>query len=69
MVLDIEAARAELVGRGVAVSEIFHRAPGTGEQRPGPDPERKSYSSFASFSDPEGNGWLLQDIRQRLPGR
>jgi catechol 2,3-dioxygenase-like lactoylglutathione lyase family enzyme len=68
VVLDIEAARADLVRRGVAVSEIFHKTPGTGPQ-PGPDPERRSYTSFATFSDPDGNGWLLQEIRQRLPGR
>ena len=68
VVSDIEAARADLVRRGVVVSEISHRAP-TGEQRPGPDPERRSYVSFAAFSDPDGNGWLLQEIRQRLPGR
>jgi catechol 2,3-dioxygenase-like lactoylglutathione lyase family enzyme len=68
VVSDIEAARADLVRRGVAVSEIFHRAPGA-EPRPGPDPERRSYQSFATFSDPDGNGWLLQEIRQRLPGR
>jgi len=68
VVSDIEAARADLVSRGVAVSEIFHRAPGTAPQ-PGVDPERRSYGSFATFSDPDGNGWLLQEIRQRLPGR
>jgi catechol 2,3-dioxygenase-like lactoylglutathione lyase family enzyme len=68
VVSDIEAARAELIGRGVAVSEVFHRTPGT-EPLPGPDPERRSYASFAGFSDPDGNGWLLQEIRQRLPGR
>jgi catechol 2,3-dioxygenase-like lactoylglutathione lyase family enzyme len=68
VVSDIEAARAHLVGRGVVVSEIFHKAPGTGP-RPGLDPERRSYASFATFTDPDGNGWLLQEIRQRLPGR
>jgi catechol 2,3-dioxygenase-like lactoylglutathione lyase family enzyme len=68
VVLDIEAARADLVRRGVAVSEIFHKAPGI-EPRPGLDPERRSYTSFATFSDPDGNGWLLQEIRRRLPGR
>jgi catechol 2,3-dioxygenase-like lactoylglutathione lyase family enzyme len=68
VVFDIEAARAELVRRGVAVSEIFHSTPGSGP-RPGPDPERRSYTSFAKFSDPDGNGWLLQEIKQRLPGR
>jgi catechol 2,3-dioxygenase-like lactoylglutathione lyase family enzyme len=69
VVSDIEAARAELVGLGVGVSEVFHRA---GPGKPplgGPDPERRSYASFASFSDPDGNGWLLQEIKTRLPGR
>jgi catechol 2,3-dioxygenase-like lactoylglutathione lyase family enzyme len=68
VVLDVEAARADLVRRGVTVSEIFHKAPGA-PPLPGPDPERKSYSSFATFSDPDGNGWLLQEIKTRLPGR
>jgi catechol 2,3-dioxygenase-like lactoylglutathione lyase family enzyme len=68
-VSDIEAARAELVDRGVDVSEVFHRAgPGKPPQS-GPDPERRSYSSFATFSDPDGNAWLLQEITVRLPGR
>lgn len=69
VVSDIVAARAELVDRGVDVSEIFHRA---GPGKPavsGPDPQRRSYSSFASFSDPDGNGWLLQEITVRFPGR
>jgi catechol 2,3-dioxygenase-like lactoylglutathione lyase family enzyme len=69
---DIEAARAELIGRGVDVSEVFHgqayRADGNGRE-PGADPERRSYSSFATFSDPDGNEFLLQEITQRLPGR
>ncbi len=68
VVSDIEAARTELVRRGVAVSEIFHRG-AKGERLAGMDPERKSYASFAVFGDPDGNGWLLQEIRQRLPGR
>ena len=69
IVSDIEAARAELVGRGVEVSEVFHRAgPGT-PPLSGPDPQRRSYASFATFSDPDGNGWLLQEINARLPGR
>ena len=69
IVSDIEAARAELVAHGVDASEVFHRA-GPG-QPPigGRDPEGRSYSSFATFSDPDGNGWLLQEITQRLPGR
>jgi catechol 2,3-dioxygenase-like lactoylglutathione lyase family enzyme len=71
---DIEAARGELVGHGVDVSEVFHFAGGlhvvgTEGRVPGPDPEGKSYSSWASFSDPDGNGWLLQEIKTRLPGR
>jgi catechol 2,3-dioxygenase-like lactoylglutathione lyase family enzyme len=69
VVSDIEAARAELVGRGVGVSDVFHRA-GPGQPAlPGPHPERSSYSSFASFSDPDGNTWLLQEVTVRLPGR
>ncbi len=74
-VFDIEAARAELVDRGVDVSEpfhdvggIFHHA-GTEGRVAGPDPKRSDYGSFASFSDPDGNGWLLQEIKVRLPGR
>jgi len=66
VVYDIEAARAELVGRGVAVSEIVHRTDPPG---PGLDPERRSYASVASFKDPDGNSFLLQEIRERLPGR
>jgi catechol 2,3-dioxygenase-like lactoylglutathione lyase family enzyme len=69
VVSDIEAARTELVNRGIDVSEVFHRA---GPGKPalvGPDPERRSYASFASFSDPDRNGWLLQEIKTRLPGR
>jgi catechol 2,3-dioxygenase-like lactoylglutathione lyase family enzyme len=69
---DIDAARAELIGRGVDVSEVFHGQAfsATGEGRePGPDAERRSYSSFASFSDPDGNQYLLQEVTARLPGR
>jgi catechol 2,3-dioxygenase-like lactoylglutathione lyase family enzyme len=80
IVSDIEAARAELLGRGVEVSEVFHDAGSVhaGKDEPylfgrvrvsGPDPERRSYRSFASFRDPDGNGWLLQEITTRLPGR
>ncbi len=61
IVNDIEAARRELAGRGVPVSEIFHF--GAAGQEPGPDPERRDYGSFLSFSDPDGNGWLLQEVR------
>jgi catechol 2,3-dioxygenase-like lactoylglutathione lyase family enzyme len=69
VVSDIEAARAELIDRGVDVSEVFHRA---GPGKPpvsGPDPARRSYFSYAAFSDPDGNGWLLQEVTTRLPGR
>jgi catechol 2,3-dioxygenase-like lactoylglutathione lyase family enzyme len=69
IVADIEAARVELVGRGVDTSEVFHGAPfGPGRQS-GPDPERQSYRSYLSFDDPDGNGWLLQEVTTRLPGR
>jgi catechol 2,3-dioxygenase-like lactoylglutathione lyase family enzyme len=68
VVEDIQAARAELVGLGVAVGDIYHVDPATGPG-PGPDPERRSYFSYASFSDPDGNSWLLQEIKTRLPGR
>jgi len=63
---DIDAARADLVGRGAAVSELFHLA---GGRVPGRDPEGRSYQTYASFSDPDGNEWLLQEITSRLPGR
>src|SRR3954469_23532819 len=72
---DIDAARAELVGHGVAVSEVFHfdnnllHVTGTEGRTPGPDPKRSSYFSFASFSDPDGNTWLLQEVKTRFPGR
>jgi len=75
VVTDIDAARLELVARGVDVSEVFHDAggvfhhAGTLDRVPGPDPKRTSYSSFASFNDPDGNGWILQEITTRLPGR
>lgn len=67
IVSDIEAARAELNAHGADVSEIFHLGPGG--RLAGPDPERRSYASLASFRDPDGNGWLLQEITSRLPGR
>ena len=69
VVSDIEAARAELVNRGVEVSEVFHR---DGPGKPplnGPDPARRSYFSYATFSDPDGNEWLLQEVTTRFPGR
>lgn len=60
VVPDIEAAHAELVERGAEISEIFHFE--AGGQMPGPDPERSDYGSFISFSDPDGNGWLVQEV-------
>jgi predicted enzyme related to lactoylglutathione lyase len=75
---DIDAARAELIDRGVQVSELFHHAGGglgggfhadTEGRATGPDPEGRSYGSYASFSDPDGNEWLLQELTTRLPGR
>jgi catechol 2,3-dioxygenase-like lactoylglutathione lyase family enzyme len=75
VVSDIEAACADLRDRGVDVSEpfhdvdgIFHRA-GEGGRVSGPDPKRRSYCSYASFSDPDGNGWWFQEVTTRLPGR
>jgi catechol 2,3-dioxygenase-like lactoylglutathione lyase family enzyme len=73
IVSDIQAARDELVGRGIEVSEVFHYA-GWNRVDPdarlsGPAPDRRSYASFVSFSDPDRNGWLLQEITTRLPGR
>lgn len=74
VVTDIEAARAEIASLGVAVSDVYHDAKlthhaSTASRVPGPDPERRSYFSFADFSDPDGNLWILQEITQRLPGR
>jgi catechol 2,3-dioxygenase-like lactoylglutathione lyase family enzyme len=66
---DLEAARAGLLGRGAPVSEVFHYPAGRGARVAGPDPQGRSYFSFASFSDPDGNSWLLQEIKARLPGR
>jgi catechol 2,3-dioxygenase-like lactoylglutathione lyase family enzyme len=74
-VTDIDAARAELVSLGAKVSEVFHDAggvfhhAGTAGRVAGPAPDHQSYGSFASFSDPDGNGWLIQEITTRLPGR
>lgn len=66
---DIEAARSELIERGANVSDVFHRA-GPGQPPvSGRDPAGRSYASIASFSDPDGNGWLLQEVTTRLPGR
>ncbi len=72
---DIEAARAQLIAAGVDAGEVFHdeggifHHAGTKARVPGPAPERTSYGSWVSFSDPDGNGWLLQEITTRLPGR
>ncbi len=67
---DVEAARAELISHGATVSEIWHgRGLGSEGHKPGVDPERASYGSFASFSDPDGNTWLLQEVTNRMPGR
>jgi predicted enzyme related to lactoylglutathione lyase len=60
VVPDIEAARAELVGRGASVSDVFHFEEGT--QAAGPDPARSDYNSFLAFGDPDGNGWLVQEV-------
>jgi catechol 2,3-dioxygenase-like lactoylglutathione lyase family enzyme len=68
VVSDIEATRSDLIARGVEVGEVFHRALGE-EPGSGPDPARRSYASFATFSDPDGNKWLLQEVTARLPGR
>jgi catechol 2,3-dioxygenase-like lactoylglutathione lyase family enzyme len=76
IVSDIIAAHQQLVARGIDASEIFHCASGTGfrfagvdVRVSGPHPERLSYGSFVSFKDPDGNGWLLQEVTERLPGR
>jgi catechol 2,3-dioxygenase-like lactoylglutathione lyase family enzyme len=66
VVSDIDAARQDLVSRGAQVSELFHL---DGGRVPGPDPQGRSYQTYASFSDPDGNAWLLQEIKTRLPGR
>jgi catechol 2,3-dioxygenase-like lactoylglutathione lyase family enzyme len=76
VVSDIVAARQQLVAQGIDASEVFHCASGTGcrfsgidVRVSGPHPERLSYWSFVSFTDPDGNGWLLQEVTERLPGR
>ena len=72
---NVDAARSELIARGVEVSEVFHYAGGPfnnavkNSRVGGRDPQGRSYFSFASFQDPDGNGWLLQEIKERLPGR
>ena len=69
IVEDIEAARADLTKKGAKVSEPFHFAGIRGPRLSGPDPDRGTYRSYAEFSDPDGNSWLLQEITARLPGR
>ena len=75
VVEDIEATRAELAGRGIQVGEVFHDKGGvfyhvgTEWQVIGPNPNHDSYGSFAKFSDPDGNGWVIQEVKQRAPGR
>src|SRR3712207_1210253 len=69
VVSDIQSARAELADRGVDVSEVFHRDGPGNPPLSGPHPERRSYSSYATFSDPDGNEWLLQEVTTRFPGR
>ena len=75
IVYDIKAARAELVERGAEVSEVFHdiggifHHAGTQGRIPGSDPKGRDYASYASFSDPDGNGWVLQEVKTRAPGR
>ena len=75
VVYDIDAARDELAAHGVDVSEVFHDAGGvfhhggTEERVPGPAPDHADYGSFVSFSDPDGNGWIVQEVKTRLPGR
>jgi catechol 2,3-dioxygenase-like lactoylglutathione lyase family enzyme len=78
IVSDVEAARSELIAGGADVSEVFHcgsgftcrfECSGTGERATGKDPDQRSYFSFAKFSDPDGNGWVLQEVTTRLPGR
>jgi len=70
IVSDIEAAHAELVGRGIDASDVWHGAPFPAEARlSGPDPEHTSYGSFFSFNDPDGNAWIVQEVTTRLPHR
>ncbi len=77
IVSDIEAAREQLAGRGLAISQVFHpeipgaqfQPDGTSGRVGGPAPDHATYRSFATFSDPDGNGWLLQEVTTRLPGR
>ena len=66
VVSDIDAARTELVERGTDVSDLYHFE--AGGQMPGPDPQRSNYNTFFSFNDPDGNGWLVQEIQRTEPG-
>jgi catechol 2,3-dioxygenase-like lactoylglutathione lyase family enzyme len=67
VVADIEAARDDLISRGADVGELFHLGPSG--PTPGPDPDRASYGTYATFADPDGNTWLLQEVNERRPGR
>jgi catechol 2,3-dioxygenase-like lactoylglutathione lyase family enzyme len=69
VVEDIDVARDDLIRRGVDVSEVWHGRRDINGRLPGPDPERTSYRTYASFTDPDGNSWLLQEVTKRLPGR
>jgi catechol 2,3-dioxygenase-like lactoylglutathione lyase family enzyme len=70
IVSDVEAAQKDLAARGIKVSEVFHGWPFSPEGRiSGPDRERKSYSSYAAFEDPDGNAWIVQEVTRRAPGR
>jgi catechol 2,3-dioxygenase-like lactoylglutathione lyase family enzyme len=70
IVSDIEAAHKEFVARGVKASEVFHGSPFSPAGRiSGPDPERRSYSSYVAFEDPDGNAWIVQEVTRRVPGR
>jgi len=70
IVSDIEAARTELVAKGIGASEVFHGSPFSPAGRiSGPDPERQSYRSYVSFEDPDGNVWIVQEVTTRMPGR
>jgi catechol 2,3-dioxygenase-like lactoylglutathione lyase family enzyme len=74
VVIDIEAARAQIAGRGIDIGDVYHDAKlihhaSTQSRITGLDPQRRSYLSFADFNDPDGNQWILQEITRRLPGR
>jgi hypothetical protein len=74
VVTDIAAARADIASRGIDIGEVYHEAKlahrASPEGRvPGPDPQSRSYYSFADFTDPDGNAWLLQEVKQRATGR